>query len=300
MPKLRSARERADILNTYANRISRRGDDDRTLSWYQQATQADPAWAVPWFNIGLLHKYRGEWEWSMIANREALARDGSHQGACWNLGIAATALHDWPSAREAWVHFGIPIPEGEGPIDIEMGLAALRLDAEESAEVVWCDRIDPARGRIRNVPFPASGHRYADIILHDGAANGVRRVGEKKYMVFDEIAVWQASPYSTFEAWIETPAPELLQTLAERIHRHDGQIEDWSETVRYICKACSEGDPDQKHDHPPVTENGDTRWLGLAAVDEGMLRSAIDDWLDEHPEARLVEFRKSLAAGVTG
>ncbi|MBT2747415.1 MULTISPECIES: tetratricopeptide repeat protein [unclassified Lysobacter] len=299
MPKPRSARERADLINTYANRLSHRGDEARALNWYEQATQADPAWAAPWFNIGLVHKYRGEWAQSLAANRQALERDGGHQGACWNLGIAATALHDWPSAREAWRRYGIPLPEGEGPIETQGSLGAVRIDPEGNAEVVWCDRIDPARGRIRNVPFPGSGHRYADIVLHDGAANGRRRIGENEYPVFDELELWRASPYSTFEAWIATPAPELLSTLAERIHRGDGQIEDWTQSVRYICAACSQGDPVQAHDHPVVDDSSDTRWIGLAAVEETMVRAAIDDWLGEHPEASLVEFRCSLAAGVT-
>ncbi|MGH8081115.1 MAG: hypothetical protein ACREP7_11100, partial [Lysobacter sp.] len=255
--------------------------------------------AAPWFNIGLVHKYRGEWEASLQANRAALERDATHEGACWNLGIAATALHDWPSAREAWKRYRIDLPEGEGPIDIDFGMAALRLHLDGSGEVVWCDRIDPARGRIRNVPFPASGHRYADIVLHDGASNGKRRIGDREYMVFDELMLWQASPYSTFEACIVTPQPELLATLAERIHRGGGQIEDWTESVRYICKACSEGDPDRAHDHPVADADGDARQLGLAAVEESMLRAAINDWLGEHPEAQLVEFRAALVAGVT-
>lgn len=299
MPKPRSERERADLINTYANRLDQRGDRARALDWYRQAAQADPGWAAPWFNIGLLHKYQGQWAQSLQANREALQRDRDHQGACWNLGIAATALRDWPAAREAWRQYGIPLPEGEGPIEIVGGNAPIRVDPAGAAEVVWCDRLDPARARIRNVPLPASGRRYADIVLHDGAGNGVRRVGEREFLVFDELELWQASAYSTFEAWVQTPAPELLATLAERIHRGGDQIEDWTQCVRYLCTACSQADPDGEHDHPLPNDHGDARWLGFAAREEGAIREALDHWLGEHPEARLIEFRRVLAADVT-
>lgn len=302
MPKPRSARERAELLNEYGHRLGARGEDERALSFYAQAAQADPAWAAPWFNIGLLHKYFGDWTQSLIANREALARDAGHQGACWNLGIAATALRDWRSAREAWQRYGLPIEPGEEPLEVDCGLAPVRLDPDGRGEVVWCDRLDPARARIRNVPLPDSGHRYADIVLNDGAPNGSRRIGEREYPVFDQLELWQASPYATFEAWIETPDPASLAALAQRAHRDHGQAQDWTDSVRHLCRACSLGDADADaaHDHPPLQASGDAagaRWVGVAARDEAAARAVVDDWLHAHPSARLLQWRLAVPAG---
>jgi tetratricopeptide (TPR) repeat protein len=296
----RSDRERAEILNRYAQRLVHRGGE-RELHWYRRAAQADPTWAAPWFNLGLVHKYRGEWAESLQANRAALERQDDHGGACWNLGIAATALHDWNSAREAWRRYGLALPAGDGPIDAQLGAVAIRLDPEDGGEVVWADRIDPARARILNVPLPGSGHRYRDIVLHDGSVQATRKVEGREYPVFNALGLWQASAYATFEALIETAAPETLAALVERVREgqgeNAGQVEDWTHTVRYLCQACSEGEQDHEHPQAPAAH---TRFqLGIAATDEAWLRGVLDDWLGQHPQARLLEFGRAFPADVT-
>ena len=300
MPRQRNARERAELLNEYGHRLGARGDDERALSFYAQAAQADPAWAAPWFNIGLLHKYFGDWAQSLRANREALLRESGHQGACWNLGIAATALRDWRSAREAWQRYGLPVEPGEDALEIDCGLAPVRLDPDGRGEVVWCDRLDPARARIRNVPLPDSGPRHADIVLNDGAPTATRRIGEREYAVFDQRELWQASPYATFEAWIEPSQPDSLPALAERAPREHGQAQDGTDSVPHVCRACPRGDPDGGHDHPPLEPDGDAagaRWVGLAATDEAAARAILDDWPHAPPAARLLQFRPAVPAG---
>lgn len=296
----RSDRERSEILNRYAQRLVLRGGE-RELHWYRLAAQADPTWAAPWFNLGLAHKYRSEWAESLQANRAALERQGDHAGACWNLGIAATALSDWSSAREAWRKYGVSLSEGEGPIEAELGAVGLRIDLDGSSEVVWGARIDPARARILNVPLPDSGHRYRDIVLHDGAVQGTRKLEGREYPVFNALALWQASPYATFEALIETTAPDTLAALVERVHEgqgeNGGQVEDWTHTVRYLCQACSEGG--QAHEHPQQPAPHTRFHLGIAATDETWLRGVLDDWLGAHPQARLLEFSRAFPADVT-
>lgn len=290
----------ARVLLALAERRHWRGDADAALRDYRRSAAADPGWAPPWFGIGLVHKERGEWPQALQANRAALERRDAHEGAAWNLGIAATALRDWSAAREAWQRFGMDVAPGEGEPDIDCGRAPVRLDPHGRGEVVWCDRLDPARARIRNVPLADSGHRYADIVLNDGAPNGTRRSGGREYAVFDALELWQASPYATFEAWIETPDPDSLDALVERAHRDHGQAEDWTGSVRHLCRACSLGDPDAGHDHPPLDADADgngARWIGLAARDEAGARAMLDDWLHAHPAARLLEFRLALAAG---
>jgi tetratricopeptide (TPR) repeat protein len=163
------------------------GDQDGALEAYAQASAIHPGWAVPWYNTGLIHKYRGEWAASLQANARAVQCEPGNEGALWNLGIAATALGDWTTARRAWRQYGIGIPEGEGPVDYFVGLTPIRVHGDEGTEVVWADRIDPARAILRNVPTPACGHRYGDLVLHDGAPNGYRLRGEREMAVFDAL-----------------------------------------------------------------------------------------------------------------
>jgi hypothetical protein len=78
-------------------------------------------------------KRRRDWAASAEYNAAALdllpSPDRSDQPAAWNLGIAATALHDWVTARRAWEEFGITITDGAprtSPIDADFGLAPVR------------------------------------------------------------------------------------------------------------------------------------------------------------------------------
>jgi len=176
-----------------ASRLNERGRELAAKGWfaeaeeaYRAAAEARPDWSAPWFNLGLMHKHQGNWEASFECNQRASTLDPEDEGAWWNLGIAATALGRWDVARRAWERCGIEIPPGEGPLDLELGPVPIRL--KEAEEVLWSRRIDPARAILMNVPLPGSGHRWRDLVLHDGAANGHRTLRGRQVPVFDELA----------------------------------------------------------------------------------------------------------------
>ena len=188
MPLRLGKAAKATAFNERALQHDDDGDQDAALRDYIAAARAHPQWAVPWFNAGLIHKYRGHWAASLDANAEAVRRDAQHAGAVWNLGIAATALGDWATARKAWRLYGIDVPEGDGPIDFPIGPVPLRLHGTMGSEIVWADRIDPARAVLRGLPTPASGFAQGDTVLHDGAANGhVRNDAGRDVPVFDAL-----------------------------------------------------------------------------------------------------------------
>ena len=92
------------------------------------------------------------------------------EAAHWNAGIAATALSDWAVARRIWEACGIPITPGEGEIREDFGFTMLLLNPWGSIERLFARRIDPVRAVIVSVPYPRYGHRFGDIVLHDGAS----------------------------------------------------------------------------------------------------------------------------------
>ncbi len=233
---------------------------------YRRAIDADPSWSVPHYNLGLLYKYAGRWGDSLASNRRAIELDPGDEGATWNLGIAATALGDWKTARHAWELCGIQIPAGEGPIFADYGLVPIRLDPNGRAEVVWARRIDPARARIANIPYPESGHRFGDVILHDGAAVGERRISGKTVPVFNALALVEASDYQTFVVWAPNAAPSAIHSLVELAAEDDCFVEDWSSSVRYICAKCSKGPAPPEHRHSE-REPGQPVQPALAARD---------------------------------
>ncbi len=98
-----------------------------------RAADLEPWLSESWFNLALLHKFRHDWEQARAAGLRAVALLDRDTGApdWWNVGIAATALQDWPLARRAWQAYGLKVPgsatdSGE-PLGMDLGSAAVRL-----------------------------------------------------------------------------------------------------------------------------------------------------------------------------
>jgi hypothetical protein len=253
-----------------------RGDLQRAIALYDKATSSDPSWSVPWYNLGLLYKNRREWKASLRCNQEAVRRDSSNEAAWWNMGIAATALSDWVEARRAWSGYGIELPSGTGEIRSDFGYTPIRINPEGDGEVVWTQRIDPARAFVRSVPLPESGRRRGDLLLHDGAPNGSRMYRGREVSVFDEIEVLAASPLGTFEATVTVESVEDLVALEKTFAEGGAGAEDWS-SIRYICQRCSEGGPHEVHDRGEAHAAGERR-IGIAAPSERIANELLLAW----------------------
>src|SRR5215472_3009830 len=92
-----------------------------------------------WYDLGLAYKYLHDWRGSAKANHRAVTLNPERgYAAWWNLGIAATALRDWTLARKAWCGYGLDVPDGDGPIDVDWSETPVRLP---NGETVWAKRI---------------------------------------------------------------------------------------------------------------------------------------------------------------
>lgn len=286
---------RASRLNQQGNDWADQGQDAQALAAYAQAARAQPRWATPWFNMGLVHKYRGEWAASLHANQQALMREPAHEGALWNAGIAATALGQWPVARQMWQRYGIALANGDGPPAFAApALTPIRVNPRAAPEVLWADRIDPARAIIRSIPTPDAQRRYGDCLLHDGAPNGWRRHNGQDLAVLDELQVLQPSAYSTWELRLTGLPPEDAPALVQRLVDADLPAEDWSAGLRLLCRACSEGRPDEHpgHTHPPqAAEPPGTHRLGLALLDPPAQIPLLQALLAAHAGAQVQQLR---------
>ena len=292
---------KANALNELGRQRDDDGDQDGALEAYAQASAVHPHWAAPWYNAGLIHKYRGDWAASLHANARAVQCEPGNEGALWNLGIAATALGDWATARCAWRQYGIGIADGEGPIDHFVGLTPIRVHGDQGTEVVWADRIDPARAILRNVPTPACGHRYGDLVLHDGAANGYRLRGGREVPVFDALELIAPSDCSTYEVSIEGVAKDDIAALIQRFEAAGGAAENWTDSMQVLCRACSEGRPfgEGLHNHGADEAPGTFGpWrLGIASREEAAVRRVLDEWrAATSPNAELHDLRCVLQA----
>jgi tetratricopeptide (TPR) repeat protein len=278
-------RQRASRANTRGSKLRDKGDCSAAIEHYRRAMALDPSWGTPFYNLGLLHKYRGEWQASLDANLRATELSPQDQASWWNLGIAATALGRWDLARRAWRGAGLEIPEGEGPVDLPCGYNPIRLDPEGAGETVWSHRLDPARARLSNIPL--AEYCYGDVVLNDGAPVGYRELDGQDVPVFNCLALLEPSRLSTWCVEIELDPSKLVDGDAAAFHELEQlaearglAAEDWSRAIRTLCKACSEGTPHERHEAEQVAEApaaGPHR-IAIAAHTRGEVNDLLEDW----------------------
>ncbi|KAF1721732.1 hypothetical protein CSC75_05840 [Pseudoxanthomonas wuyuanensis] len=227
---------------------------------------------------GLAHKYLMDWPTALRHNLRAIELgNGKNEAEHWNAAIAATALGQWEQARQLWKACGVRIDEGSGPIDDDFGVAVVRLNPWHGGETVFMRRIDPVRARLLNVPLPESGHRFGDIVLHDGASTGTRFDGDRQVPVFNELERLVPSGFQTFAAFVSCDSPADLKDLLAASAPGIGFAEDWTGSITYYCLRCSYGAP---HKH---SENADNQWqpernLGIAAQSRLSVEKLLEDW----------------------
>lgn len=271
---------KARKLNDAARALHDAGNSDEAIATYKLAIAADPKRASSYYNIGLIYKYRNDWSNSREFNRLAYELDPRDEASRWNLAIAATALRDWETARRAWKDQGITFDSDEGPIMSDFGQTPVRLNPDDNGEVVWARRIDPVRARIENIPFPESGFRCGDIVLHDGAAVGYRMLGERECPVFNVLELFEPSRLSTFQLQIDLETADATEQLLEKFHDAKIDAEDWTAS-RILCKQCSEGRPHEQHDHHGSEQDSEwqvRRRIGIAAASASEIDAVLTSW----------------------
>ena len=292
---------RAGRANARGQELDRQGLGAQAIADYERAISLAPRWWVPCYNLGLVYKYGRQWELSLQQNQRAVELDASQVAAWWNLGIAATALDRWQVARLAWRAAGVSLPDGEGPIDYPCGVTPVRLNPETAGEVVWAERLDPARALIKSIPLPEAGFRHGDIVLNDGAAKGYRKLGKEEVPVLDCLDLLRPSSFSTYVAELdlglgsEAAQPSPIELLVELAAERQLAAEDWSTGLRILCQACSEGRPHADHDHQPDDLSGPRR-VAIAAPKEEHARALLSDWLPRSRGATLLSLERALLA----
>lgn len=264
-----------DAVDQLLDEAEALGDLEGAMPLYEQALALDPDRAATHYNIGLVYKYRGAWAESLHHNRRASDLRADDEATNWNMGIAATALRDWAAAREAWRRVGIQIAEGEGPIEEDFGITPVRLNPDDGGEVVWGRRIDPVRVVLENIPYPASGFRAGDVVLHDGASVGERQHNGRSYSVFNVLELFESSANSTYEAEVRARDATDLNALTAALDTAQVDHEVWTTNVRTLCKQCSEGTP---HEHDQMPAWPDSHTLGISTTSPESARQVLERW----------------------
>ena len=277
------AKEESEILLQKALEIEEENENE-AIRIYHQIIENENTWSVPYYNLGLIYKYKSEWEKSYKYTLKATELNKEDKAAWWNLGIACTALKKWNDARMAWNGFGLSLEGKEGEVRMNIGSTPIRL---KNGEVVWAERICPARAFIENIPLKDSGYRYNDLILNDGAPNGKRIYNDKEFYVFDELEVIQKSDYQTYSIGAEVKSEREILKLRELCYDSDYGFENWTNSVRILCRQCSEGTPHENHDTELREEKESFEYnLAIATKSEKELERILNKWKKDNKKCK--------------
>ena len=83
--------DKAKHLLQQAIEFEEQGNAEQAIIFYNKIVEMAANWSVPYYNLGLLYKYQGDWELCYTNNLKALEFEPNDEAARWNLGIAATA-----------------------------------------------------------------------------------------------------------------------------------------------------------------------------------------------------------------
>ena len=280
-----------EALKAAAHAAWEEDDEVQAEADFLAALAIDEQDAVTNYDLALLYKYQSRWAESLRYNRRASELNPQDEAAWWNLGIAATAISDWATAAKAWDFFGITMNAATSSApDLKLGLIPVRVTQGDQVEVLWANRLDPARAQIVGVPMPDCGVRFHDILLIDGAPRGTCELNGQAVPVFDWLEFWQRSDYSTYV--IEAILPNALagNTLDALVVASELTLENWQSDTRTPPHAPQDGQDGV------VSEWQAERQIGIAALNDQALADVLDAWQAAHPEVEIVEVYNALDA----
>ena len=121
--------------------------------------------------------------------------------------------------------------------------------------------------------------------------------GGKDIPVFNALELLERSVFGTFVAEVKMPSNrEYIVELTKQAAAAGCMAEDWSTSVNFVCKACSEGRPHQVHDTEREPKNG-MHLIGIAAHDRQEATRVLRGWESNKDDVHVETLADALEPG---
>ncbi len=245
-----------------ALRLCGPGHDTDAQEAFTRALELDAERGSWWYDLGLLHKWRGRFREGLRANQHALDHDAPRRPALWNLAVCATALGSGEVARQCWQELGMPaqtdpttqmpLVEGLPPMRVRVLSRPSPVDGTSTMptgvgfEVVWVAPLSPCHGVVQSPTFRDAPIDYGDLVLWDGAPVAEHSVsGSGTVPVFALLEILSRGDEARWPFVVLETNPGALGGLEDALP--DGtRVFVQQERVEYHCPACEAGLP---HEH---------------------------------------------------
>lgn len=251
----------------------RQGDPYNAIKLYKRIVKLAPHWVPPFARLAELYKYRREWKPALHYAKKTVVLEPGHQLAWWTIGIAATALRKWRVAHRVWKKFGFdPGQPWRVPLSV-------RLQYQGRFELLFARSVDPARAIIENIPDPASGRRFHDLVLYDNVVAGHQVVGRHRFPVYDELALIKPSLFHTFSCVLHTGERKAVRLLDDICREAGLGFENWSNASRVKTGVLQNSLPEYNvPDRLAGNETTGKVLVAIAAPGEGDVLRVLSSW----------------------
>lgn len=254
------------------------GDVYNAVKLCKRIAKMAPDWSAPYAYLGRLYKIRKEWKPVFHYSLRAVQNNPFNEEPWSHLALAATALEEWETARQAWNYLGYDFKKADSELRLNMGRLAVCINPDSNPEIIEATRIDPVRVEIESIPQPSSGHRYKDILLIDVKPSGNHHIGQQRVSYFNELEQLKRSPWQTLAAYLHTSNAKDVAVLTSLCDENNLGFDNWSHALRYL----------QPKLHPKVSEyfdltmvNKTKRDLYLVAIatkDPNLVEPVLREW----------------------
>ncbi len=278
---------------------------DEALAAFEQALAAEPERGSFWFNLGLLHKARGDFRQGLACNQRARALLGDQKAVLWNSAICATALGEGALAVEALrklghdarcAESGMPEVEQLPPFLVRAATVGAGLgpgsavpERSVSFELLWVSPLSPCHGVVASASYREASVDYGDVVLWDGAPVAFSERDGRPTPCFPLLAVLRRGDERRLRFVALQQQPGQLDALAADLPEGSRAFVH-QERVEMLCSRCASGEHMHKHRHRPPEAHRVV--YGKLVIDGGIalgeFRRELDARLRRHPGVQLV------------
>lgn len=228
--------EHSNVEHLYRQVVEydRRGDVYNAVKLCKRLVKLAPDWSAPFAFLGRMYRSRQEWKPTFHYCLRAVEHNPFDENLWETLGLSATAIGEWETARYAWNQLGFHFKKSDEELDLDLGVVPVRLNPFTQPEIVAVRRIDPVRATIESIPQPSSGRRYKDLILMESKPNARLFHQNKKLPVHDELQLLKQSPWRTFTTLLHTDSLRDVDTLANLCLEAGLGFDNWSNASRFF------------------------------------------------------------------
>lgn len=243
-------------------------NDEQALQAYRHALELKADRGAWWFDLGVLHKWRGRYEQAFDCFSKARALRGDDRPTTWNLAICATALGRGAEAAVLWRALGMaaavsekgamPHVPGLPPVQVRVptrgqgtGARSQVPDRAVTFELLWVAPLSPCHGVVQTPPFREAPVDYGDVVLWDGAPVGIGPDGTPRFALLTRLRPGNERKFRFVglqrnQGDVERLTDALPEGVRTFIHR---------ERVEHLCPRCASGEPARDHRHEPAEEH---------------------------------------------